>query len=107
MISATLAIISLLFFSVAFAELAPAQQLEKRNPYYGGYALAQGTTNCPANTQTCATGFCCPLNTWCSESINDPYCCPTRTFLLRLHKTTYFTEPLKSSLKKYVLTCNA
>jgi len=71
---------SLLAIAVATeapAELAPVQQLQKRNPYYGGYGLRQGSANCPKDTQTCDSGFCCPANTWCSENIGGPYCCPT------------------------------
>jgi len=59
------------------AQLEPVAQLQKRNPYYGGFALVQGQSNCPASTETCATGFCCPLGTYCSQDSNQPYCCPT------------------------------
>ena len=83
MISKNFAFVASLFVGVTLAnifppaELVPIQQLQKRNPYYGGYALRQGATVCSKSTQTCATGFCCPANTWCSENINGPYCCPT------------------------------
>jgi len=59
------------------ARLEPASQLQKRNPYYGGFALVQGPNACPASTETCATGFCCPLGTYCSADTSQPYCCPT------------------------------
>jgi hypothetical protein len=87
MISPNLTLVLSLLFGAAVAnllipaaELAPVQELQKRNPYYGGYALSQGATTCPASTQTCDKGFCCPKNTWCSENINGPYCCPTCSF---------------------------
>jgi len=60
------------------AQLEPVSLLKKRdNPYYGGFALVQGVVSCPAGTETCATGFCCPLGTYCSQDSNQPYCCPT------------------------------
>ena len=61
------------------AQLEPVAQVAKRNPYYGGFALPQGAENCPANTEYCNSGFCCPSGTWCGPSINGPYCCPTCT----------------------------
>jgi hypothetical protein len=66
----------------SYRPLNPLEQLQKRNPYYGGYALPEPSLGCPANLETCDGNFCCPTGTWCSPAINGPYCCPTGKVLI-------------------------
>jgi len=72
-----LCVLSLLVALVA-AKASPAQvlaQLQKRNPYYGGFAIPVPASGCAkySGVETCPQG-CCPLGTYCGPG---GYCCPT------------------------------
>ena len=79
--SARLFMAVLLTFSTtvnaSYRALNPLEQLQKRNPYYGGFALPEPSLGCPVGLETCEGSFCCPMGTFCGPTSNGAYCCPT------------------------------
>jgi len=103
----SLAAIFLTFFNAvngSFQPLNPLEQLQKRNPYYGGYAIPQPPLGCPTNLETCQDSFCCPTGTWCGPNTNGAYCCPTGNIIsLFLLSTTGFISSTDNPQRRTAL----